>query len=405
MDKYEHRKAKAIITLTDKNGRRLCGEKVTARLVNHEFLFGWGAFDVVECANAVTEEQRLRYTPRAERLEDIFNYGTTTFYWGLYEPREGVVRRERMMNGVSRLCGKGIAVKGHPLCWHTVCADWLLKYSDEEIMARQLDRITREVSDFKGKIGYWDVINETVIMPDFDRYDNAVTRLCRRYGRIPLIKSVFEAAKAADPNAVLLINDFNTSEDYAAVIEQCLDAGVPIDAIGIQSHQHQGYWGAEKLESVLARFERFGLPVHFTENTIISGKPMPPEIVDLNDFQPESWDSLPEYEEQQKNELSEMYRILFSHPLVKAVTGWDFTDGGWLNAPSGLLRRDNSPKPAYDMLKSLIKDEWTTELSAVTDESGCFELYGFKGEYELTVGGKTRRVKLNGSGEQCVVFG
>ncbi|MBS7370629.1 MAG: hypothetical protein KIG62_10940 [Oscillospiraceae bacterium] len=30
MDKYEHRKAKTIITLTDKNGRRLCGEKVTA---------------------------------------------------------------------------------------------------------------------------------------------------------------------------------------------------------------------------------------------------------------------------------------------------------------------------------------------------------------------------------------
>ena len=403
MDKYQHRKAKTVITLTDKNGRRLCGEKVTARLVNHEFLFGRGAFDVVECTNAVTEEQKLRYTPRAERLEEIFNYGTTTFYWGLYEPQEGEIRRERMMKGVSRLCDKGIAVKGHPLCWHTVCADWLLKYSDEEIMARQLDRIIREVSNFKGKIGYWDVINETVIMPDFDRYDNAVTRLCRRYGRIPLIKSVFEAAKAADPNAVLLINDFNTSEDYAAVIEQCLDAGVPIDAIGIQSHQHQGYWGAEKLESVLARFERFGLPIHFTENTIISGKPMPPEIVDLNDFQPESWDSLPEYEEQQKNELSEMYRILFAHPLVKAVTGWDFTDGGWLNAPSGLLRRDNSPKPAYDMLKKLIKEEWTTEISAVTDENGRFELYGFKGEYDISARENSVRIMNNSLTEQIVI--
>ena len=46
----------------------------------------------------------------------------------------------------------GAAVKGHPLCWHTVCADWLLKYPVEEIMKRQLDRITREVGDFKGKI-------------------------------------------------------------------------------------------------------------------------------------------------------------------------------------------------------------------------------------------------------------
>lgn len=403
MKQYEHRKAKTIVTLTDENGRRLCGQKVTARLVNHEFLFGWGAFDVLECANAVTDEQKLLYTLRAERLEAVFNYGTLPFYWGVYEPQEGDVKHERLMNGVSRLCGKGIAVKGHPLCWHSVCADWLLKYSDEEIMARQLDRIAREASEFKGKIGYWDVINETVIMPTFDRYDNAVTRLCRRYGRIPLIKSVFDAAKAADPNAVLLINDFDTSEEYAAVIEQCLDAGVPIDAIGIQSHQHQGYWGAEKLERVLERFERFGLPIHFTENTIISGKPMPPEIVDLNDFQPQEWDSLPEYEEQQKNELSEMYRILFSRPLVKAVTGWDFTDGGWLNAPSGLLRRDNSPKPAYETLKALIKDVWTTEISAVTDENGCFELHGFKGEYEVKVGDFTRKVTNSDGCAECAL--
>lgn len=83
-----------------------------------------------------------------------------------------------------------------------------------------------------------------------------------------------------------------------------------------------------------------------------------------------------------------MYRILFAHPLVEAVTGWDLTDGGWLNAPSGILRRDGSPKPAYDMLSGLIKNEWSTEYSAVTDENGCFELYGFKGEYTLIIDGK-----------------
>ncbi|MBQ5333975.1 MAG: endo-1,4-beta-xylanase [Oscillospiraceae bacterium] len=396
MGNYEHRKARKKIIITDADGKPASGKQVSVKLKNHSFLFGWGAFDVMEHTNADTEEKKERFCTRAKRWEELFNYGTLPFYWGLYEPSEGDVRQEQMLNCVNRLVNNGKKVKGHPLCWHTVCADWLLKYSNEEIMQRQLDRITREVSAFKGKVGLWDVINETVIMPVFDKYDNAVTRLCNHYGRIPLIQSVFAAAKAADPNAVLLINDFNTSEDYAEVIDKCLDAGVPIDAIGIQSHQHQGYWGAEKLERVLHRFERFGLPIHFTENTIISGRPMPPEIVDLNDFHAESWDSLPEYEERQKKELEEMYRILFAHPLVEAVTGWDFTDGGWLNAPSGILRRDGSPKPAYDMLSGLIKKQWSTEYSALTDDNGCFELYGFKGEYDLSFDGREYMVMNDG---------
>ena len=45
---------------------------------------------------------------------------------------------------------------------------------------------------------------------------------------------------------------------------------------------------------------------------------------------------------------------------MKSITWWDFTDGGWLGAPAGLLRSDQSPKPAYETLRRLVKDElWT----------------------------------------------
>ena len=97
------------------------------------------------------------------------------------------------------------------------------------------------------------------------------------------------AAKAANPNAVLLINDFNLSDRYAQLIRDLLDAGVPISAIGLQTHQHQGY--------------------------------MPPEIVDLNDYQIPEWLTTPEGEERQAHEMEEMYRFLFAHPLVEAITG------------------------------------------------------------------------------------
>jgi GH35 family endo-1,4-beta-xylanase len=252
------------------------------------------------------------------------------------------------------------------------------------------------VSAFAGIIDIWDVINEVVIMPVFDKYDNAVTRICKEYGQIPLVKEVFSAAKRANPKAVLLLNDFDMSKDYEILIEKCLDAGIPIDVIGLQSHQHQGYWGAEKVHDVLSRFSRFGLPLHFTENTIISGEIMPPHIVDLNDWQVEEWPTTPEGEERQKKEIVEMYEILFAHPKVEAITTWSGGDNAWLHAPAGLLRIDNSEKPVYKALKAKIENEWHTEITAKTDADGKVKLEGFKGGYEASCAGKSASFELDG---------
>ncbi|MBQ8978233.1 MAG: endo-1,4-beta-xylanase [Oscillospiraceae bacterium] len=402
MNNYEHRKARANIVIR-KGDAPAAGIKVKAKLIRHEFLFGCGGFDILAYANAGDEAVVNKLKGRVELWSRLFNYATLPFYWGRYEPEEGKPEKAPMDKAVAYLNSIDAKVKGHPLCWHTVCADWLLKYSDDEIMKRQEARITRELNDFKGKVTLWDAINETVIMPVFDKYDNAVTRICNRYGRIPLIKKIFDTAKQADPDAVLLINDFNTSMDYAHVIEQCLDAGVPISAIGIQSHQHQGYWGAEKLETVLSRFEAFGLPIHFTENSIISGELMPPEIEDLNDYHNDNWQTTPEFEERQRTQMEEMYRILFSHPLVKAISQWDFADGMWLDAPSGIIRRDGSPKPAYEMLYDLIHKEWSTDITAETDENGIIVLDGFKGDYEITVNGSTFTVTLTDSSDDIIL--
>ena len=330
-------------------------------------------------------ESKEFYGDRVTKWLDVFNYGTLPFYWGGYEPNEGDVQFESRMNAAAFLKKHAKTSKGHPLCWHTECASWLMKYDNKTILDKQLQRIDRDVSAFKGTIDMWDVINETVIMPVYDRYDNAITRICKEYGRLNIIKEVFNAAHAANPDAVLLINDFNLSDDYRQVIHECLEAGVPIGAIGIQTHQHQGYKGMDWLNDVLERFKVFGLPMHFTENTLVSGEIMPAHIVDLNDYQVDSWPSTPEGEERQAREWEEMYVRLWEEPLVEAITGWDFADGAWLHAPSGLVREDNSIKPSYLKLKSLIHDTWTTKGSAVTDENGAFVLEGYKGDYELVV--------------------
>nr|BFE79654.1 hypothetical protein GCM10020093_022550 [Planobispora longispora] len=179
----------------------------------------------------------------------------------------------------------------------------------------------------------WDVVNEAVIMPVFDKYDNGITRICRDMGRIPLIRTVFDAAREANPRATLLLNDFDMSTAYECLIEGVLEAGIEIDALGLQSHMHQGYWGEEKTLAVIDRFARYGLPIHFTETTIVSGRIMPPEIEDLNDHRVPEWPTTPEGEERQAEEIVRHYKTLLSHPAVEAMTYWGFSDGGWLGAP------------------------------------------------------------------------
>ncbi len=406
MGRFEHRKATVKVQLKDAGGRPIANTAVRAEQKTHKFLFGCGAFDVMGCVmpddmpmfpGANPEMMKRMKASSIERMEKfikLFNYGTIPFYWGGYERKEGEPNQKMTMAQAQWLKDHGITVKGHPLCWHTVCADWLMNYSNEDILKKQLARVHREVSTYKGLIDMWDVINEVVIMPVFDKYDNAVTRICKEYGRFKLVKEVFEAAYAENPGATLLINDFNTSQSYEILVEGLLEMGVPISAIGIQSHQHQGYWGLEKLHSVLERFEHFGLPIHFTENTLISGEIMPAYIEDLNDWQVDEWPSTPDGLERQAREASEMYTELFAHPLVEAITTWDLTDGKWLKAPSGVLTVDNKEKPVYDALMGLIHGEWETKDTFVTDENGVATITGFKGEYDLAVNGKTVRVSV-----------
>jgi len=123
---------------------------------------------------------------------------------------------------------------------------------------------------------------------------------------------------------------------------------------------------------------------------------MPPEIVDLNDYQVDKWPSTPEGEQRQADEVVTHYKTLLSRPLVDGITWWDMTDGGWLNAPAGLLRQDESPKPAYEQLLKLVKGEWwLAPKNLTTDAAGQLTFEGFLGEYELSLGSKKIHVSLH----------
>lgn len=374
----QHRTTDATLTFLDSNGKPLANTPVTIRQLRHKFLFGSNAFNI----NPADDSQHQK--AYQQRFADLLNYATLPFYWGAYERTEGNPDAARVNSMATWCADHDIITKGHPLVWQQVAPRWLANKPLDEIHRLQLDRVTRELTAFRTLINRWDVVNESVVMPTYKGETTPIPALASKVGRIELIKQAFTAARRANPDAILILNDYDTSPKFERVIEECLAAGVPIDVIGIQSHMHAGYWGREKTWDVLTRFARFNKPLHFTELTILSGEIKKNQRWNGPPYT--DWHTTPEGEARQAEQVAEFYTILFSHPAVEAITWWDFSDhGSWLGAPAGLLRNDMSPKPAYAALHDLIKNQWwTKEQSLTTDANGQLTLHASLGEYSFT---------------------
>jgi endo-1,4-beta-xylanase len=374
----EHRTVRATLIVVDRDGRRLADRPVVIEQLSHQFLFGCNVFRLNPTDSSPSQ---IAYQ---DRFAALWNFATLPFYWGSYEPARDRPQADRLRAMAEWCRDWGLLTKGHPLCWHQVTPRWAASLSLDEVHRLQLDRITREVTAFRGLIDVWDVVNEAIIMPDFDRDQNPITALCRELGRGPLIEQTFHTARRANPDASLILNDYITSADYERLIEDTLAAGVRLEAIGIQSHMHSGYRGAAWAWETCERFARFGLPLHFTETTIISGRIR--DDIRWHGPRHDDWPTTPDGEALQAAQVEEFDRVLFSHPAVQAITWWDFTDGAWLGAPAGLLRTDMSPKPAYERLLAMIRDEWWTgRQTLTTDEHGRITFRGFLGRYSLRV--------------------
>ena len=410
-----HRRGTVDLLVTDAEGAPLVDRDVVVEQTRHALAFGNIGFDLIDQAN---REARRGTGDDASRdphgsADDsalaadwlaLFDTATLPFYWGAFEPERGNPDTARLLTAARWFRAHGVAVKGHPLVWHTVKPSWLDPLPLAEVEGLIRARIRREVGDFRGVIGSWDAINEVVIMPDFvnepDGIPNATSRLARQLGRVEMVRLAIEEARSVDPDAALVLNDFDLSPAYERLIEQVLDAGIRLDAIGLQTHMHQGYWGEEAMLATVDRFARFGIPLQLTESTLLSGELMPAEIVDLNDYQPASWPSTPEGEERQAAEIVRHYRSLVGHPAVSSITYWGITDrGAWLGAPSGLLRADGSRKPAYDALRALIRGEWWLAPTAMrTDAEGRLRVAGFLGDYRVVAEDAEASFRISGGG-------
>ncbi len=390
----KYRTGSATLLLKGRNGEVLKNTNITIEMTRHAFLFGCNLFSMGSLDNEPEKQKIYR-----DNFVHLFNYATIPFYWSMYEQAEGVYSDEAVSNMALWCRSKGIRTKGHPLVWHESLPYWM-SYSRTEIENVLEKRVKSIIDKYKGLIDAYDVINESLSGP---YSDNSVGKWEKDIGPLEAARRCVSWAREQNPGAFILVNDFNTTTAYASEISVLNELGFPPDAIGLQSHMHKGVWTDIQVNSSIDLLSHFGIPIHFTELTILSGRLKTDD--DWNSFHPD-WDTTPEGEKRQAQETERIYRLLFSSPYVGAITWWDFSDyNSWQGAPAGLLRKDMTKKPAYDILLKLIRHEWWTgPLELKSDSNGRVAFRGFFGSYRAVFDAREATFDLGTNALQTVFF-
>ena len=368
----QHRKGDGTVTVRDAKGKAVPGATVKVEQLRHDFLFGCNFYMFGHCGKPELEE------PYRQRFEALLNYCTLAFYWAYYEGERGKPNYDYTDQVAAWTRAHGITCKGHPLVWDEAAGSpgWLPD-DPKEIERLSTTRVREIVSRFRGRIDMWDVVNEATHLADKPN-KTRMADWAAGLGAVPYVAEHLKVARAANPQATLLVNDYRLGPDYYKILDSLRDGAKPLfDAIGIQSHMHDGVWTLQKVWDTCDTYGKLGLPLHFTESTIVSGPRKGPG---------ENWgETTAEGEARQAELTAKFYNALFAHPAVQAITWWDFSDlGAWQGAPSGWLRRDMSTKPAYDRLIALIKGEWWTKTEATTDAHGAVRVRAFYGTHRIT---------------------
>jgi GH35 family endo-1,4-beta-xylanase len=273
------------------------------------------------------------------------------------------------------------------LVWAKSVPSWLPSNSREleQVLQR---RVTATTSSFKGLIDFWDVVNEPTLSP-LDK--NPVGQWMKVQTTAAATATILDWAYSSSPETSLIVNDFYTGVEYYSLLKEVQRQGSKFDIVGIQAHMHSGAYPLDWVWAICERFKELGMPLHFTEVTVLSGA-----LKTDSDWQSyrTGWETTLEGENIQATYVEALYRLLFSHPSVQAITWWDFSDlGAWRGAPAGLLRKDMTPKPAYDKLAKLIREEWWTNTEIKADRWGRAKFRGFYGTYRLIAEKDGRRTE------------
>ena len=374
-----NRTAPITVDVVDAAGRPVAGATVNVEHLQHRFWFGagfdWGLLQADKTqADLYQREAFLR----------LFNAATVQLYAADYEPKPGAYSDEESLQALAWLNEHRLRASGNSLYWNLAAPRWLGKPAvSVNALERWMDGLLQHASQsIFPRMASVEVFNEVVA---WERFQTPLTPVLADGRKAAVIADFMRRFKALNPRAAAMVNDYDTTPEYYNLLKDVVAAGGSLDAIGLQSHMHNGAWSVAQLWNVLNRLALLKRPVFFTELSVVSGA--------QRDFNFRSadppWNTTPGGETAQADYLELFYRLAYSHPAVGGVTYWDYSDrSAWLACPVGLLRKDGSPKPAYWRLDRLINQEWRTRGTYLADADGRLVVpHAFEGDYRISVEG------------------
>lgn len=191
---------------------------------------------------------------------------------------DGSLRFDRPDQFAAFCAANGMRLFGHTLIWYSQTPEPFEKLTDQAAFEKAYDDyIHTVVGRYKGRAVAWDVVNEAVAEQG-DGYRECMWST--RLGQIDYMRRAFDKAHEADPDALLLINEYNLEhipkklDSYLRLIETLLKAGAPLSAIGCQTHTSAAV-APGKIRAAIKAIGAFGLPIHMSELdvSLIEDKP------------------------------------------------------------------------------------------------------------------------------------
>jgi GH35 family endo-1,4-beta-xylanase len=313
---------------------------------------------------------------RRYRAAVIDNFEYASFFndlkWPEWEARSGQTIRAidwMQRNGVTPW-------RSHTLIWPGFEPEFKLPddirpgVPAETVRRRVLEHIADEVGTLAGRIREWDVINEPYT--NFDIQGRVASPgVTASNGVLPpaVVADWFKAARAADPKALLFLNDFSIFENYnetgqkydLALLKDIQARGAPVDGIGLQAH-----------------FSQSG-PI-FTDmaRTIADFSPL------VKTFSVTEFDFLTIDPKLQGDLMNDFMTFIFGQPKFNTFQMWGFWDGDKQQGNEPLFTRDWQLKPSGKVWQDLTKRIWRTNTTATTNASGTASVRAFYGRYRFT---------------------
>jgi endo-1,4-beta-xylanase len=151
------------------------------------------------------------------------------------------------------------------------------------------------------------------------------------------IVQTFKWARQYCPNAILIMNDYNTIEyandnsHFIDIVNRIKAAGAPIDAVGAQAHAAY-QMSTSTVQMYLDKLATSTkLPVYISEYDI-----------NLAD------------DTQQKNVMQSQFTMFWNDDNVKGITVWGYIVGQTWLANSGLMTSSGQMRPAMTWLKDFL---------------------------------------------------